>query len=74
MAYLKSGFNYRTGCRFSVSTMVIAAIFIKERRAKLFIHLRENLKYLGFVVLLLIVAAGVEAYITSSILRLLNRN
>ncbi|NLL90140.1 MAG: stage II sporulation protein M [Dehalococcoidales bacterium] len=54
----------------SVGTMVIAAVFIKERRAKLFIHLRENLKYLGFVVLLLIVAAGVEAYITPSILRL----
>ncbi len=54
----------------SLGAMTVAAVFIKERRAQLFPHLRKNLKYLGLVVLLLIIAAGIEAFITPSVLSL----
>jgi stage II sporulation protein M len=54
----------------SVGAMTIAAVLNKERRAELFPHLRKYLKYLGFVVLLLIVAAGIEAFITPTVLSL----
>ena len=54
----------------SLGTMTIAAVFVKEKRPYLFSHLRKNLKYLGLVVLLLILAAVIEAFITPSVLAL----
>jgi stage II sporulation protein M len=54
----------------SVGAMTIAAVFSKDKRAELFTHLRKSLKYLGLVVLLLIVAAGIEAFITPPVLSL----
>jgi stage II sporulation protein M len=48
----------------SLGTMTIAAIFSKEKREALFANLRGNLKYLGIVILLLVVAAIIEAFIT----------
>ncbi len=56
----------------SVGAMAVAAVFIKERRAEMFPHLRKNLKYLAFVILLLVVAAAVEAFITPSVLSILD--
>ncbi len=54
----------------SLGTMTIAAVFVKEKRPYLFQNLRKNLKYLGLVVLLLILAAGIEAFITPSVISL----
>jgi stage II sporulation protein M len=54
----------------SLGAMAVAAVFIKERRAELFPHLRKNLKYLGFVILLLVIAAVIEAFITPAVLGL----
>jgi uncharacterized membrane protein SpoIIM required for sporulation len=51
--------------------MAIAAVFIQEKRPELFQNLRKNLKYIGIVIVLLIIAAGIEAFITPSILGLL---
>ncbi len=52
----------------SLGTMAIAAVFVKDKRPYLFLNLRKNLKYLGLVVLLLIFAAGIEAFITPSVI------
>jgi stage II sporulation protein M len=54
----------------SLGTMTMAAVFVKEKRPYLFQNLRKNLKYLGLVVLLLILAAGIEAFITPSVISL----
>jgi stage II sporulation protein M len=54
----------------SLGTMTMAAVFVKEKRPYLFQNLRKNLKYLGLVVLLLIFAAGIEAFITPSVISL----
>jgi stage II sporulation protein M len=51
--------------------MTIAAIFSEGKRRVLFNNLKENLKYLGIVVLLLVIAAAIEAFITPLILGLL---
>jgi stage II sporulation protein M len=55
----------------SLGSMAIAAVFIQEKRPELFQNLRKNLKYIGIVIVLLIIAAGIEAFITPSILGLL---
>jgi len=55
----------------SLGTMTIAAIFSEGKRRVLFDNLKENLKYLGIVVLLLVIAAAIEAFITPLILGLL---
>ncbi|MDD4923653.1 MAG: stage II sporulation protein M [Dehalococcoidales bacterium] len=54
----------------SLGTMTIAAVFIKEKRTGLFTNLRNNLKYLAIVILLLVFAAGIEAFITPQVLEL----
>jgi stage II sporulation protein M len=54
----------------SLGAMTIAAVFVKDKRPYLFANLRKNLKYLGVVVLLLIFAAGIEAFITPSVVSL----
>ena len=55
----------------SLGSMAIAAVFIQEKRPELFQNLRKNLKYIGIVIVLLIIAAGIEAFITPSLLGLL---
>ncbi len=52
----------------SLGSMAIAAVFIQEKRPELFPNLRKNLKYIGIVIVLLIIAAGIEAFITPSVL------
>ena len=54
----------------SVGTMTIASVFVKEKSPYLFPHLRKSLRYLGLVTFLLIIAAGIEAFITPPVLGL----
>jgi stage II sporulation protein M len=53
-----------------LGAMTIAAVFSKDRREELFPYLRKSIKYLGVVILLLIIAAGIEAFITPPVLGL----
>lgn len=52
----------------SFGTSLIVALFDKEKRKQLLPHFRQNLKYLGVAVTLLLAAAIIEAFITPLVL------
>ncbi|MFC1988336.1 stage II sporulation protein M [Chloroflexota bacterium] len=49
---------------FSFGTAVMLAVFNKERRKLLLPNLRYNLRYLGLSLVLLVIAASIETYLT----------
>ena len=49
---------------FSFGTAVILALFKAEKRNQLLPNLRQNLRYLGVALILLLLAAIIETYIT----------
>ena len=53
----------------SFGTAVIIALFKKEKRSQLVPNLRQNLRYLGIALALLVPAAIIETYITPILLR-----
>jgi stage II sporulation protein M len=52
----------------SFGTALIVALFNRERRTQLLPHFRQNLKYLGVALALLLPAAIIEAFITPLVL------
>ena len=52
----------------SFGTMAVIALFVKEKRPLLVPNLKQNLKYLGVAMLLMVPAAIIEAFITPLLL------
>ena len=52
----------------SFGAMVVSALFVKEKRPLVIPSLKQNLKYMGIAVLLMIPAAIIEAFITPLLL------